>query len=129
AQAAAVLAVAVIVVRATGQTKFGVAGSTVPLTGVWPLAVFAAFTAAHAYWAWYALEKMDDVRRGEDPQRRGQQLLRLVATDTGWFLGGLTARTERIRPGSSVVRMDLRDPTTLISYGVALLVFVACLPW
>jgi hypothetical protein len=129
AQAGALLAIAVILVRATGQGEISVAGTKIPLSGVWPLVVFAGFTAAHVYWTWYALEMMDEVRRQTDSEERGQELLRLVRTDTGWFLGGLMPRTDRIGPDSRVVHMDLRDPTTLISCGLALLVFVACLPW
>lgn len=126
---AAVFSVGVILIRAGGQGRLSVGGNELSISGAWPLLIFVAFTAAHVYWAWYALDKMSEVGEQMDAQRRGRQLLRRVQTDAGWFLGGLMPRTDRIRPNSRVVRMDLRDPTTLISCGIALVVLVACLPW
>jgi hypothetical protein len=128
-QAAGILALAVILIRATGQGEITIGGSRIPVRGIWPVLVFGAFAAAHVYWMWFALDKMDDVRKEADAERRGQQLFRLVQTDAGWFLGGLLPRTDRIRPGSRIVRMEPRDPTALLSCGVALLVVIACLPW
>jgi hypothetical protein len=56
-----------------------------------------------------------------------QKLFDEIRTQKGLFLRGLVPRT--LREGSRIARMSWSDPTTLLSYGLALLIIVAILPW
>jgi hypothetical protein len=128
---------AAILGRAFGHDTIKVQSFDIPLGYI--AAVIGIGTVAHVFWSFFILkdlvkfQKLLQIKEGEIPPSESesrvstQTLFDEIRTHKGLFLLGLVPRT--FRDGSSIAKMSLSDPTTWLSYGIALLTIIAILPW
>lgn len=117
------IALLTVLVRILGQVDINSTYFKAPVDYAW--LYFAAASVAHAFWAFIAVQSLEQVRA----ETHAKALFDEVRTSESLFLRGLIPRTEPTSHGSWAVRMSYRDPTTWISCGLALTVFFAILPW
>jgi hypothetical protein len=121
------VAIATILARLLGQDLLDSSVFKAPVRLAWLF--FLPATIAHVFWTRFALYKMSDIRHQDADQTAGKALVGEIRSGDSMFLRGLVPRTEGVRPGSRVVEMSHRDPTTWLAYGLVVLVVIAILPW
>jgi hypothetical protein len=123
--AGGVVSLLVISARLFGMTTVSALNIVTPLRQAWIL--FVALSLAHSFWARFLALDLAELQELDHDNEAGKQLLRIVATDSGIMLRGLIPRVNRL--SGHIYAMSLRDPSTWLSCGLALSVFVAILPW
>jgi hypothetical protein len=141
------VAIAAIAARVLGQEQIKVGPISLPVG--YTALVIGLGTLTHVFWSSHILGALREFARGEvlraQEKRRlehpdsspfdydleysdsTQKLFDEIRTQKGLFLRGLIPRT--VREGSRIARMSWSDPTTWLSYGLAVLTIVAILPW
>lgn len=125
--------VAAIAARALGSDEIKVGALNLPVG--YTTLVIGLGTLTHVFWSSHILTALLEFSRGEVKRAQHtleysdstQKLFDEIRTQKGLFLRGLVPRT--LREGSRIARMSWSDPTTWLSYGLALLTIVAILPW
>jgi hypothetical protein len=138
--------VGAIAARALGSNEIKVGPLNLPVG--YTTLVVGLGTLTHVFWSSHILTALreffrDEVLRVQEKYHSehpdispfdyeydsdsAQELFDEIRTQKGLFLRGLVPRT--LREGSRIARMSWSDPTTWLSYGLALLTIVAILPW
>ncbi|MGW3283932.1 hypothetical protein ACWDR3_04700 [Streptomyces sp. NPDC001002] len=121
-----VAALLVICARLFGKNSVAAMGLEAPLRHAWIL--FVAITVAHVFWAKFLADTLSAMEMLDGSQATGKALLRTVRTESGLMLRGLVPRVDRIGD-SHVYAMSRKDPSTWLSFGLALSAYIAILPW
>jgi hypothetical protein len=140
------VAVAAIAARTLGSDAIKVGPISLPVG--YTALVIGLCTLAHVFWSFHILTTLSEFYDVEEKRAKEkfflehpdaryakdleygdstQKLFDEIRTQKGLFLRGLVPRT--IRESSRIARMSWSDPTTWLSYGLALLTIVAILPW
>lgn len=102
----------------------------VPLT--YTVAIFFAGTIVHIFWTRFIIQGLNKIADDDfkDPSHHSiAMLFDEISNSKKRFLNGLVARSKPIRKHSRIAEMSLSDPTTYLSYGLAVLTILAILPW
>lgn len=107
---------------------FGV--DDVPLNATWVL--FGAFTLGHAAFTRFLLQYVRALPSadGTPGEKAGQlELYDDIVAEGGWLVGVAIKRLAGYGEHRSMVPMSSKDPSTWLSYGAVLIVWIAMLPW
>jgi hypothetical protein len=129
-QAGGLFAGSVVAARFLGYDKISVHDLKIPLNYV--VVIIFIGTGFHVFWAQFIIAGLNKLADDEFKDPRHLWLAMLfdeIHTNKGLFLRGLVARSQPVRKGSRVALMAIDDPTTWLSYGLALLTILAIIPW
>jgi hypothetical protein len=124
------IAASVVVARILGQDKIKIHDFEIPLGSI--VVIVAIGTVAHIFWARFIILGLHELADDEikDPSRHSlTALFNDISGSKSLFLNGLIARNQPVKPGSRMAKMSVKDPTTWLSHGLAMVIIVAILPW
>jgi hypothetical protein len=119
-----------VIVRVLGYDKFKWHDVEIPLS--YTAAIIGLGTIAHVFWVRFLILHLSKLVSIND-QNPNQDIFQAVFDDIRskktLFLRNMISRSKQISDGSHLWRMSGEDPTTWLAYSLALLTFVAILPW
>ena len=102
----------------------------VSITNVWLIFfIICIFTVAHFYTGFLLLVKSTHKMWEANSDELGITAFEKVVETCGIYVRGLIARTQHHKNTPLVYKMDLDDPSALVSHGAAILFILAILPW